>query len=131
MANSAKTEISYEIFTDAACTLGKRIAYQKVDSIPASFRDIRRNANAFADRVKAGQLMPVRPDWTTEELRSAQGVAPGVESDADAVYHIIPVYLRMKVTNGSERDGTSSSASDLDNLFGALPATATTDDLGF
>jgi hypothetical protein len=124
-------KISYEIFTDKACTFGKRIAYQQVESIPSTFGDIKRNAGAFAERVKAGQLLPVRPDWSTEQLRNAVPVAPGEESDADAVYHIVPVYLRMKVTNGSSRDGATSASSDLDELFGALPAATNTDDLGF
>lgn len=127
---ATKNEISYEIFTDADCTLGKRIAYQKVDSIPSSFGDIRRNAGAFADRVKAGQLLPIRPDWTTEELRAATPIAPGADTDGD-VYHVVPCFLRMKVTNGQSRDGATNASSDLDALFGELPSNGSTDDLGF
>lgn len=125
-------KISYEIFTDRACTFGKRIAYQQVESIPSTFGDIRKNAKAFAERVKAGQLLPIRPDWSTEQLRTAEPIAPGETTDADgAVYHVVPVYLRMKVTNGAAREGATSASSDLDALFGELPAATTTDDLGF
>ena len=127
---SNKTEVSYEIFVDANCTFGKRIAYQKVDSIPASFSDIRKNAKILENRVLRGQLKPVRPDWSTEQLRSAEPIAPGTTSDADAVYHVVPVYLRMKVTNGSERAGAASAEDDLDALFGELPETSG-NDLGF
>lgn len=123
-------KISYEIFTDRACTFGKRIAFQQVESIPSSFGDIRKNANAFAARVKAGQLLPIRPDWSTEQLREATGIAPGDDVDGD-VYHVVPVYLRMKVTNGESRAGATSADSDLDDLFGELPKAASTDDLGF
>ena len=126
----SKTEVSYEIFTDAACTFGKRIAYQKIASIPAAFSDIRKNAELLEQRVAGGQLLPVRPDWSTEQLRNAEGVAPGVASDGDAVYTVMPVYLRMKVTDGSERNGATSAADDLDALFGELPK-ASTNDLGF
>lgn len=128
MAN--KTEVSYEIFTDENCTFGKRIAYQKVESIPSTFSDIRKNAKLFEKRVLRGQLKPVRPDWSTEQLRNAEPIPAGTTSDADAVYHVVPVYLRMKVTNGSERAGAASAEDDLDALFGELPETSG-NDLGF